>query len=36
MKFLLPKEPAFGENFKEMSACMSEITDLFKGFVVNF
>ena len=36
MKFLLPKEPAFGENFKEMSVCLSEITDLFKEFVVDF
>jgi predicted phosphate transport protein (TIGR00153 family) len=36
MKFLLPKEPAFHENFKEMSVCMSEITGLFKDFVVRF
>ena len=36
MKFLLPKEPAFQENFKEMSVCMSEITGIFKDQVARF
>jgi predicted phosphate transport protein (TIGR00153 family) len=33
MKFLLPKEPAFRENFEAMSGCLHEITAIFREFV---
>ena len=33
MKFLLPKEPAFRENFEAMSCCLREITAVFQEFV---
>jgi predicted phosphate transport protein (TIGR00153 family) len=36
MKFLLPKEPAFAENFKAMSECLTEITSVFQEFVANY
>jgi predicted phosphate transport protein (TIGR00153 family) len=36
MKFLLPKEPAFAENFKLMSECLTEITAVFREFVANY
>ena len=36
MKFLLPKEPAFYEHFKEMSRCLTDITDIFQDFAANF
>lgn len=36
MKFFLPKEPAFYEHFKEMSVCLTSITDIFQDFAANF
>ena len=36
MKFLLPKEPAFSENFKKMSACLTEVTAVFQDFARDF
>ena len=36
MKFLLPKEPAFYEHFKEMSACLTDITGIFLDFSSEF
>jgi uncharacterized protein len=36
MKFLLPKEPAFYENFQEMSQCLSEITSVFQRFAADY
>jgi len=36
MKFLLPKEPAFYEHFKEMSACLTDITGIFQDFSRDF
>jgi len=36
MKFLLPKEPAFYENFKQMSLCLSEITKTFREFAADY
>lgn len=36
MKFLLPKEPAFQENFQEMTAYLSEVTGVFKELVGRF
>jgi predicted phosphate transport protein (TIGR00153 family) len=36
MKFLLPKEPAFSENFLKMSATLTEITAVFQEFAVDF
>ena len=36
MKFLLPKEPAFYEHFKEMSACLTDITGIFLDFSRDF
>jgi predicted phosphate transport protein (TIGR00153 family) len=36
MKFLLPKEPAFYEHFKEMSVCLTDIVDIFQDFSANF
>jgi uncharacterized protein len=36
MKFLLPKEPAFYEHFKEMSACLTDITGIFQNFSTEF
>lgn len=32
MKFLLPEEPAFYEDFPQISACLSEMTALFQEF----
>ncbi len=36
MKFLLPKEPAFSENFQKMSAALTEITAVFQEFARDF
>ena len=36
MKFLLPKEPAFSENFLKMSATLTEITAVFQDFARDF
>ncbi|MHB8055671.1 MAG: DUF47 domain-containing protein [Candidatus Aminicenantales bacterium] len=36
MKFLLPKAPAFGEHFQEMSLCLSEIASVFNDFSIEF
>jgi predicted phosphate transport protein (TIGR00153 family) len=36
MKFLLPKEPAFSENFQKMSATLTEITAVFQEFARDF
>ena len=36
MKFLLPKEPAFYENFQQMSVCLSEITAIFRDFTADY
>ncbi len=36
MKFLLPKEPAFYENFQQMSVCLTDITALFQDFATNY
>jgi len=36
MKFLLPKAPAFYENFQEMSGRLTEITDIFVEFSDRF
>src|SRR5512136_477021 len=36
MKFLLPKEPAFSENFQKMSACLTEVTAVFQEFAREF
>jgi hypothetical protein len=36
MKFLLPKEPAFYENFQQMSTCLSEMTALFQDFAAGY
>ena len=36
MKFFLPKEPAFAQYFAELSACLSEITDIFYDFSGKF
>jgi len=36
MKFLLPKAPAFYEHFKEMSACLTAITNIFEEFAAHF
>ncbi len=36
MKFLLPKEPAFYENFRLMSACLSDITAIFLDFARDY
>ena len=36
MKFLLPKEPAFSENFLNMSATLTEITAVFQEFSREF
>jgi predicted phosphate transport protein (TIGR00153 family) len=36
MKFLLPKEPAFYQHFKEMSACLTDITVIFQDFSRDF
>ncbi len=36
MKFLLPKEPAFSENFLKMSATLTEITAVFQEFAGDF
>jgi predicted phosphate transport protein (TIGR00153 family) len=36
MKFLLPKEPAFRENFEAMSCCLREITAVFQEFVEKY
>jgi predicted phosphate transport protein (TIGR00153 family) len=36
MKFLLPKEPAFAENFLKMSATLTEITAVFQEFSRDF
>ena len=36
MKFLLPKEPAFYENFQQMSHCLSEITTIFQKFAADY
>jgi uncharacterized protein len=36
MKFLLPKEPAFHENFKQMSVCLTEMTELFQHFAADY
>jgi hypothetical protein len=36
MRFFLPKEPAFYKHFKEMSVCISEITNIFKEFATNY
>jgi hypothetical protein len=36
MKFLLPKEPAFSENFLKMSAALTEITAVFQDFAREF
>ena len=36
MKFLLPKEPAFYENFQQMSVCLSDITAIFRDFAADY
>ena len=36
MKFLLPKQPAFRENFEAMSECLREITAVFQEFVEKY
>lgn len=36
MKFILPKEPAFYEHFKKMSACLTEITSVFQEFSARY
>jgi predicted phosphate transport protein (TIGR00153 family) len=36
VKFFLPKEPAFAQHFAELSACLSEITDIFYDFSHHF
>jgi uncharacterized protein len=36
MKFLLPKEPAFSENFLKMSETLTEITAVFREFAGEF
>jgi predicted phosphate transport protein (TIGR00153 family) len=36
MKFLLPKEPAFYENFQQMSTCLSEMTAIFQDFAADY
>ena len=36
MKFLLPKEPAFRENFEAMSGCLREITAIFRECMDNY
>ena len=36
MKFLLPKEPAFSENFQKMSATLTDITGVFREFARDF
>jgi predicted phosphate transport protein (TIGR00153 family) len=36
MKFLLPKEAAFYENFQQMSTCLSEMTALFQDFAAGY
>lgn len=36
MKFLLPKEPAFSENFQKMSGALTEITVVFQDFTREF
>ena len=36
MKFLLPKEPAFSENFLKMSATLTEITAVLQEFARDF
>jgi len=36
MKFILPKEPAFYENFQKMSGAMTEIIAVFQEFVAKY
>lgn len=36
MKFLLPKERAFYENFQQISICLSEMTSLFQDFAAGY
>jgi len=36
MKFLLPKEPDFYENFQQISICLSEMTALFQDFAAGY
>jgi predicted phosphate transport protein (TIGR00153 family) len=36
MKFFVPKEPAFDEQFKAMSACLADITNVFQEFAADF
>ena len=36
MKFFLPKEPAFRENFEAMSCCLREITAVFQEFAEKY
>ncbi|MDD8025155.1 MAG: DUF47 family protein [Acidobacteriota bacterium] len=36
MKFLLPKEPAFSENFQKMAVALTEITAVFQEFARDF
>jgi predicted phosphate transport protein (TIGR00153 family) len=36
MRFFLPKEPAFRENFEAMSCCLRDITAIFQEFVEKY
>jgi predicted phosphate transport protein (TIGR00153 family) len=36
MRFILPKEPAFSEHFRAMSACLSDITSLLQEAAASF
>lgn len=36
MKFIMPKQPAFAENFQKMSVCLSEITAIYLEFSKTF
>lgn len=36
MRFFLPKQPAFFEQFKQLNTCIKEVTALFYEFSISF